>query len=60
MSCHDKEAYLEKVRSHFSKMVDECEMGLTTGPNGIKFILRRVAHYGVYLDENYDYVMQNW
>lgn len=57
---YDKAAYLEKVRSHFSNFVDECQMGFTSGPNEIKFVLRNVAHYGVFIEKYYDYVMKNW
>ena len=57
---YNREAYLEKVRSHFADLVDECKMGAVSGPCEIKFILRRVAYYGVYMEEYYDDVMQNW
>lgn len=56
----DKAAYLEKVRSHFSNFVDETQMGFISGPNEIKFVLRNVAYYGVFMEEYYDYVMKNW
>ena len=57
---YDKEAYLEKVRSHFSNFVDETQMGFISGPNEIKFTLRNVAYYGVFMEAYYDCVMKNW
>ena len=64
----DKEAYLDKVISHYDKEIDLILKDRTDGnairtvlaPCEVKILLHNAAYYGIHWKENYDYVMKNW
>lgn len=63
----NKEAYLDKIREHFKKDIyesfsvrgDSTHIDVFT-PGEMNLVASRAAWYGMYWEENYDYVMENW